>query len=431
VGKKTNVAVRISTVGGEKGSADSARDPRGFSIKFYTEEGNWDLVGNHTPVFFIRDGVKFPTFIHTQKRNPRNNLKDATMFWDFLSSNQESAHQVIQLFSDRGTPRTFRNCDTFSVSSIFLCNGLPAEAHSHSQGHTFKFTKNDGTYKYVKFHVKTDQGHADMTNEEAAALTSSNPDHATEDLFNAIERGEFPSWTLYVQVMDPKDAEKFRWNILDITKVWPHSEVPLRPVGKMTLNRNPENYFAEVEQLAFSPAHLVPGIEPSADPMLQARLFSYSDTHRHRLGVNYQQIPVNRPLHVYAPFQRDGPMAVAYQNYGANPNYPSPLKPNTYLPVDQPIDAAHETWIGQAVHNLQPVTDEDFVQPNLLWEVLGRTEGQQDHLVHNISVHLFAAVKEVRERTYGMFERVNKDLGARVRSETEKVRAENGLNSKL
>ncbi|ETI23416.1 hypothetical protein G647_05218 [Cladophialophora carrionii CBS 160.54] len=409
IGKKTNVAVRISTVGGEKGSADSARDPRGFSIKFYTEEGNWDMVGNHTPIFFIRDGVKFPTFIHTQKRNPRNNLKDATMFWDFLSSNQESVHQVIQLFSDRGTPRTFRHCDTFS-------------------GHTFKFTKTDGTFKYVKFHVKSDQGHADMTNEEAVALTASNPDYATEDLFNAIERGEFPSWTLYVQVLDPKDAEKFRWNILDITKVWPHSEIPLRPVGKMTLNRNPENYFAEVEQLAFSPGHLVPGIEPSADPMLQARLFSYSDTHRHRLGVNYQQIPVNRPLHAYAPFQRDGAMSVAYQNYGAHPNYPSPLKPNTYLPVDQPIDAAHETWIGQAVHNLQPVTDEDFVQPNMLWEVLGKTEGQQEHLVHNISVHLFAAVKEVRERTYGMFDRVNKDLGARVRSETEKVRAEKGLN---
>ena len=409
IGKKTNVAVRISTVGGEKGSADSARDPRGFSVKFYTDEGNWDLVGNHTPIFFIRDGVKFPTFIHTQKRNPRTNLKDATMFWDFLSSNQESVHQVIQLFSDRGTPRSYRNCDTFS-------------------GHTFKFTKIDGTFKYVKFHMRSNQGHDDMTNEEAAALASSNPDHATEDLFNAIDRGNFPSWTLYVQVLDPKDAEIFRWNILDITKVWPHREVPLREVGQMTLNRNPDNYFAEVEQLAFSPAHLVPGIEPSADPMLQARLFSYSDTHRHRLGVNYQQIPVNQPLHPYAPFQRDGAMSVAYNNYASGPNYPSPLRPNTYLPVDETADKSHENWVGRAVHNLQPVTDEDFVQANMLWEVLGRTEGQRDHLVHNVSVHLCGAMKEVRERTYGMFERVNGELGRRVREETEKVRAEKGLS---
>lgn len=282
VGKQTKVAVRFSTVGGEKGSSDLARDPRGFAIKFYTEEGNWDIVCNHTPIFFIRDGVKFPTFIHTQKRNPQTNLKDATMFWDFLSSNQESVHQVIQLFSDRGTPAGFRYVDAFS-------------------GHTFKFTKADGSFKYVKFHFKTDQGHKDLSNEEAAELTKTNPDHATEDLFEAIARGEYPSWTLYVQVLDPKEAENFRWNIFDITKVWPHADVPLRPVGNMTLNHNPENYFAEIEQLAFSPAHLVPGVEPSADPMLQARLFSYSDTHRHRLGVNYQQIPVNKPLHAFAP----------------------------------------------------------------------------------------------------------------------------------
>lgn len=331
------------------------------------------------------------------------------MFWDFLSSNQESAHQVIQLFSDRGTPATFRHVDCFP-------------------GHTFKFTKPDGTFKYVKFHFKTNQGHRDMSNEEAAALASTNPDHATQDLFEAIQRGEHPSWTLYVQVLDPKDAEKLRWNIFDVTKVWPHGDVPLRPVGTMTLNRNPDNYFAEIEQIAFAPSHLVPGIEPSADPMLQARLFSYPDTQRHRLGVNYQQIPVNRPLHAYAPFQRDGFMAVgADNNYGSNPNYPSPLRPNSYLPVDVAVDAGHETWVGKAVHDLQPVTDEDFVQPDMLWKVLGRTPGQQDHLVHNISVHLFAATKPVRDRTYGMFHRVNPDLGARVRQETEKVRSEKGL----
>jgi catalase len=224
--------------------------------------------------------VKFPTFIHTQKRNPQTNLKDATMFWDFLSSNQECIHQVMYLFTDRGTPYSYRYQNTYS-------------------GHTFKFTQPDGSYKYVKLHFISDQGEKNMTNEEAAEMASTNPDWHTEDLFNAIERGEHPSWTLYVQVLDPADAEKFRWNIFDVTKIWPHGEVPLRPVGKLTLNRNPDNYFAEIEQIAFAPSHLVPGIEPTVDPMLQARLFSYVDSQRHRLGVNYQQIPVNRPLHAF------------------------------------------------------------------------------------------------------------------------------------
>lgn len=399
IGKKTKVATRLSTVGGEKGSADSARDPRGFAIKFYTEEGNWDMVGNNTPVFFIRDGVKFPTFIHTQKRNPQTNLKDATAFWDFLSSNQESIHEVMHLFSDRGTPLSYRHMDTYS-------------------GHTFKFTKQDGTFKYVKFHFKTDQGNKTLTHDEAVHLASANPDWHTQDLFSAIERGDYPSWTLYVQVLDPADAEKFRWNIFDVTKIWPHADVPLRPVGKLTLNRNPSNYFAEIEQMAVSPAHLVPGIEPSADPMLQARLFSYSDSQRHRLGTNYQQIPVNTPLHVYSPFQRDGPFTV-HSNYGSDPNYPSPLRPLTYKPVDK--HPAHERWVGSAVNALQPVVDDDFVQATGLWEVLGRTKGQQDNFVYNVSSHLFAAKKEVRERTYKMFAKVDENLGARIEEASEKA----------
>ncbi|KAH8801786.1 peroxisomal catalase [Xylogone sp. PMI_703] len=399
IGKKTKVAARFSTVGGEKGSADSARDPRGFAIKFYTEEGNWDMVGNNTPIFFIRDGVKFPTFIHTQKRNPRTNLKDATIFWDFLSSNQESIHQVMYLFSDRGTPYSYRYQNTYS-------------------GHTFKFTTKDGSFKYVKLHFISDQGNRSLTNDEAMAMASKNPDHATEDLFNAIEHGEFPSWTLKVQVLDPADAEKYRWNIFDVTKVWPHGDVPFREVGKLTLNRNPDNYFAEIEQLAFSPAHLVPGIEATADPMLQARLFSYADSQRHRLGVNYQQLPVNAPLHPYAAFQRDGFMVVN-GNYGDAPNYPSTLRPNTYLDVDS--NQQHEVWTGQAVYNLQPVTDEDFVQANMLWKVLGKQKGQQENLVYNISSHLHAAVEDVRERTYRMFSRVDEDLGRRVRQSTEAI----------
>ena len=263
--KVTPIAARFSTVGGEKGSADSARDPRGFSIKFYTEEGNWDMVGNDTPIFFIRDGVKFPTFIHTQKRNPTTNLKDATMFWDFLSSNQESIHQVLYNFSDRGTPSSYRKMNTYS-------------------GHTFKFTKQDGSFKYVKLHFISNQGIENFTNDEAAQMASTNPDWNTEDLFNAIAAGDHPSWTLKIQVLDPKDAETFRWNIFDVTKIWPHSDVLLRTVGTLTLNRNPANYFAEIEQLAFAPAHLIPGIEPTVDPMLQARLFSYADSQRHRVS---------------------------------------------------------------------------------------------------------------------------------------------------
>lgn len=343
--------------------------------------------------------MKFPTFIHTQKRNPRTNLKDATIFWDFLSSNQECIHQVMYLFSDRGTPYSYRYQNTYS-------------------GHTFKFTTADGSFKYVKLHFISDQGNRTLTNDEAAAIAAKNPDHATEDLFSAIERGECPSWTLKIQVLDPADAEKYRWNIFDVTKVWPHSDVPFREVGKFTLNRNPDNYFAEIEQLAFSPAHLVPGIEATADPMLQARLFSYADSQRHRLGVNYQQIPVNAPLHPYAVFQRDGFMAVN-GNYGHAPNYPSTIHPNTYLEVDS--KQQHEVWTGQAIYNLQAVTDEDFVQATMLWEVLGKQKGQQENLVYNVSSHLNAAAEVVRERTYEMFSRVDQELGRRIRQSTEAI----------
>ena len=206
-------------MGGEKGSPDTAREPRGFSVKFYTEEGNWDWVFNNTPVFFLRDPTKFPLFIHTQKRNPQTNLKDATMFWDYLSTHQEAVHQLMQLFSDRGTPYSYRHMNGYS-------------------GHTYKFTKPDGTFKYVQIHCKTDQGIKNFTNAEAVDMAAENPDHNTQDLFDAIQKGENPSWTVYVQVLDPAEAEKFRWNIFDLTKVWPHKDVPLRPIGKLTLNKN-------------------------------------------------------------------------------------------------------------------------------------------------------------------------------------------------
>jgi len=399
VGKKTPCVARFSTVGGEKGSADSARDPRGFSVKFYSEEGNWDWVFNNTPVFFLRDPTKFPLFIHTQKRNPQTNLKDATMFWDYLSTHQEAVHQVMQLFSDRGTPYSYRHMNGYS-------------------GHTYKWTKPDGTFNYVQIHVKTDQGIKTFTNAEAGAMASENPDHHTQDLFDSIQKGEYPSWTCYVQVLSPEQAEKFRWNIFDLTKVWPQKEVPLRPFGKFTLNKNVENYFAEIEQVAFSPSHLVPGVEPSADPVLQSRLFSYPDTHRHRLGVNYQQIPVNAPLRAFNPYQRDGSMAVN-GNYGANPNYPSSYRAMTYKHVKPTND--HEKWAGAAVSFLSEVTPEDYVQAKGLWDVLGKQPGQQDNFVGNVAGHLSAAKEDTRKRTYEMFSKVDEKLGARIAEETEKL----------
>lgn len=397
IGKKTKLVTRFSTVGGEKGSADSARDPRGFSIKFYTEKGNWDWVFNNTPVFFLRDPSKFPIFIHTQKRNPQTNLKDATMFWDYLSTHQESAHQVMHLFSDRGTPYSYRHMNGYS-------------------GHTYKWIKPDGNFNYVQIHCKTDQGSKTFTNEEAVELSGTNPDWHTRDLFEAIRKGEYPSWTCYVQVLSPEQAKKFRWNIFDLTKVWPQGQVPLRRFGKFTLNKNPENYFAEIEQAAFSPSHMVPGVEPSADPVLQSRLFSYPDTHRHRLGVNYQQIPVNCPLHAFSPYQRDGFMTVN-GNYGANPNYPSSFRQLAFSSVK--ASQEHEKWVGAAVSKQIPVTDEDFVQPNGLWQVLGRQPGQQKNFVKNVSGHLSHANEQVRKKTYEMFYRINKDLGRRVEKATE------------
>jgi len=322
------------------------------------------------------------------------------MFWDYLSSNQESVHQVMHLFSDRGTPYSYRHMNGYS-------------------GHTYKFTKPDGTFNYVQVHLKTDQGSKTFNNDEAGAVASSNPDHHTEDLFNAIDRGEYPSWTVYLQVMSPAQAEEFRYNIFDLTKVWPQKEFPLRRFGKLTLNKNPENYFAEIEQAAFSPSHMVPGVEPSADPVLQSRLFSYPDTHRHRLGVNYQQIPANCPLKAFNPFQRDGAMQL--HNYGANPNYQSSFRPITYKTVIP--HEKHEKWVGAATNFAFTVVEADYEQASGLWQVLGNTPGQQDNFVYNVSSHLKGARKEVRAKTYDMFSKVNPDLGSRIQKATEEAAA--------
>jgi catalase len=359
---------------------------------------------NNTPVFFLRDPSKFPLFIHTQKRNPQTNLKDADMFWDYLSTNPESIHQVMILFSDRGTPDGYAHMNGYS-------------------GHTLKLVDKDGNFNYVQVHFKIDQGIKTLDNEKAGDLSGTNPDYATQDLFEKIESGNYPSWTVYVQVLSPEEAEKFRWNIFDLTKIWPHNEVPLRKVGKMTLNKNPVNYFAEIEQAAFSPSHTVPGIEPSADPVLQSRLFSYPDTHRHRLGTNYQQIPVNKPRCPVFNFQRDGAMAID-GNYGANPNYIASDRPVKFKKA--PTSEAHEQWTAHALTFMHQITDDDFAQPAALWEkVLAKQPGQQDHLVHNIAVHLSNARKDVRERQYAVFDRVSKDMGKKIKEATEAEAAKN------
>ncbi len=392
VGKRTEVFARFSTVGGEKGSADAARDPRGFAVKFYTEEGNYDFVGNNTPVFFIRDPLKFSDFIHTQKRHPATNLPDPDMFWDFLSLTPESIHQVTILFSDRGTPATYRHMNGYS-------------------SHTFKWYNKKGEYFWVQYHFKTDQGIKNLTREEAKRTSGEDPDHATRDLFDAIERGDYPSWTLEMQVLTSERAKDFRWDILDITKVWPHGEVPPIKVGKLVLNRNPVNYFAEVEQAAFCPGNVVPGVAISPDKMLQARVFSYHDTHIHRLGPNYHLIPVNAPKN--APemsYQRDGFMRVDV-NAGGGPNY----WPNSFGgPGPDPM-AGEPAFEVSGLVARHPFThpNDDFVQAgNLYRDVM--TDHDRENLVGNIVDHLSGAQKRIQLRQAALFFKADVDYGRRV-----------------
>jgi len=301
IGKQTKVLLRFSTVGGEKGSADTERDPRGFAIKFYTEDGNWDLVGNNTPVFFVKDPKKFPDFIHTQKRDPYTNCKSASMLWDFWSLNPESLHQVMFLMSDRGTPQGFR--------------------HMHGFGsHTYSLVDHNNQIVYVKFHFKSQQGIQNFTAEQAQQMRGQDPDYAQRDLLTAIDRGDFPRWDLKIQIMTLEQSRNHYFNPFDLTKVWSHKDYPLIPVGTLELNENPENYFAEVEQAAFAPARIVDGIGFSPDKMLQGRILSYPDAQRYRLGVNYEQIPVNRCPFMVNNYQRDGQMRVD-GNSGKAPNY--------------------------------------------------------------------------------------------------------------
>ncbi len=392
VGKKTDVFARFSTVGGEKGSADAERDPRGFAVKFYTEEGNYDFVGNNTPVFFIRDPLKFSDFIHTQKRNPATNCKDPDMFWDFLSLTPESIHQVSILFSDRGIPATYRNMNGYS-------------------SHTFMWYNEKDEYFWVQYHFKTDQGIKNLTRQEAEKMRAKNPDHATSDLYDAIEQGNYPSWTLQMQIMTPEEAKDYRFDIFDITKVWPHDDFPPIEIGKLVLNRNPKNYFAEVEQAAFCPGNLVPGIAPSLDKMLQARLFSYHDTHIHRLGPNYHLIPVNAPKN--SPensYQRDGNMRTD-SNFGGEPNY----WPNSFKGPEPNISAKAPPFGISGKADRFPFTfpNDDFVQPRALFRDV-MTNQDRENLIGNITDHLGNAKKRLQLRQTALFFKVDPEYGRRV-----------------
>ncbi len=291
IGKKTDMFVRFSTVAGERGAADAERDIRGFAMRFYTEQGNWDLVGNNTPVFFFRDPLKFPDLNHAVKRDPRTNMRSATNNWDFWTGLPEALHQITIVMSDRGIPASYR--------------------HMHGFGsHTFSFINAKNERYWVKFHFKTQQGIKNLTDQEAAELVGKDRESSQRDLYEAIERGDFPRWTMYVQIMPEADAAKVPYHPFDLTKVWPKGDYPLIEVGYFELNKNPENYFADVEQAAFNPAHIVPGIGFSPDRMLQGRLFSYGDAQRYRLGVNHSQIPVNTPRCPYHSYHRDGAMRV-------------------------------------------------------------------------------------------------------------------------
>ncbi|KAJ5674236.1 Catalase mono-functional heme-containing [Penicillium macrosclerotiorum] len=408
-GKKTPVLLRVSTVGPESGSADTARDVHGWGMKLYTDEGNLDWVFNNTPVFFIRDPIKFPSMNRSHKRHPQTHLPDANMFWDFHVGNPEGIHELLHLFSDRGTPSSIRRINSYS-------------------GHTYKFTKEDGSFKYIKVHIKTQQGVKNFTREEATRIAGEDPDYLIRDMFDAIARKDYPVWNVYVQVMDPSEAENYRWNIFDMTKVWSHHDFPLRQIGKLTLNRNPRNYFTDIEQAAFSPSTMVPGWSASADPVLQARLFAYPDAARYRLGVNYQQLPTNAAkVPVYCPFERDGKMRFD-DNYGGDPNYVnSSLQPTKFYPdikgtspQSLSLHTDHEKWVGEVVTFTSHITNDDFVQPAALWEVIGRDPGHQDRLIGNLA----STVKNVdsarlRNEVYALFARVNQDLGARLKNVTE------------
>lgn len=390
VGKKTPMFIRFSTVAGELGSADTVRDPRGFAVKFYTEEGNYDIVGNNTPVFFIRDAIKFPDFIHTQKRDPQTHLKNPNAVWDFWSLSPESLHQVTILMSDRGIPATFR--------------------HMHGFGsHTFKWTNAEGDGVWVKYHFKTEQGVKNLSADVAAKIAGENPDYHTEDLFNAIENGDFPAWKLYVQIMPLEDANTYRFDPFDVTKVWSQKDYPLIEVGRMVLNRNPENYFAEVEQATFSPGNFVPGIDVSPDKMLQGRLFAYADAHRYRVGANHNHLPINRPKNETNHYQRDGQMRFD-GNGGKKVNYEpnsfgGPTEINEHKQAPFPVSGVAEN-VGYDHHD-------HYTQAGDLYRLMN--EEERARLVANIVSAMKPVEREdIKLRQISHFYKADAEYGTRI-----------------
>ncbi len=374
VGKKTDMFLRFSTVAGERGAADAERDIRGFAMKFYTEEGNWDLVGNNTPVFFLRDPMKFPDLNHAVKRDPKTNMRSADNNWDFWTSLPEALHQITIVMSDRGIPATYR--------------------HMHGFGsHTFSFINAENERFWVKFHFKTQQGIRNLTDEEAGEMVGSDRESHQRDLYDAIENGDFPKWTLFVQIMPEKEAGAYRYNPFDLTKVWPKGDYPLIEVGEFELNRNPENYFAEVEQSAFNPGNVVPGISFSPDKMLQGRLFSYGDTQRYRLGVNHSQIPVNAPKCPFHSYHRDGAMRVD-SNAGARIGY----EPNTVGEWNEQPDFAEPPLSieGTADHWNHRVDEDYYSQPRALFQLMSAE--QQQVLFKNTAANVGGARLEIQHK---------------------------------
>ena len=395
VGKRTPVLLRFSTVAGELGSADTVRDPRGFALKFYTEEGNYDLVGNNTPIFFIRDPSKFSDFIHSQKRMPDfRSYASNNAQWDFWSLSPEAMHQVTFLMTDRGTPHTLRHMNGYG-------------------SHTFMWINANGEKFWVKYHFKTEQGIENFTDAEAKAMAAEDPDYHRRDLREAIQKKNYPVWRLEMQIMPFTDAANYRFNPFDLTKVWPRTDYPPITIGRLVLDRNPENFFAEIEQAAFEPANMVPGIGSSPDKMLLGRMFSYPDAHRYRIGPNYLQLPVNAPKNEVHSYNKDG--AMRYHHNGNQPVY----APNSYGgPKADPQSHPEASWqvsgeIMRSAYILHS-EDDDFGQAGTLYrKVLSPTD--RDHLVSNIVGHMSAGVERfILERALKLWYQVDSDLGARI-----------------
>ena len=393
VGKQTPLITRFSTVAGELGAADAERDVRGFSVKFYTEEGNWDVVGNNTPVFFIRDPYKFPDFIHTQKRHPKTHLRSKTAMWDYWSQSPEALHQVTILMSDRGIP----------VSPMHM-NGYGS--------HTYSFINKDGERFWVKFHFKTQQGHKHHTNEESAELIGKTRESYQEALFGAIEEGAFPKWDVKVQIMPELDAEKTSYNPFDLTKVWPHADYPLIDVGVMELNRNPDNYFTDIEMAAYSPSNIVPGIGFSPDKVLQARIFSYADAHRYRLGTHYEALPVNAPKCPMHHYHKDGSMRF-FQNDAGNPDLY--YEPNSFggPTQDEKYNEPPLKISGDADRYNHREGNDDYTQAGNLFRMFD--DGQKQRLCANIAGSMEGVPKEIIDKALAHFDRIDPDYGNGIR----------------